>query len=84
MEDDPYYFLQYQPYNADPEKRKALLDAHQLPPLAATPKEEDVKALAQAWKGFAGVNSYLSRDVDGRVVRLDTYVSLRSRPSCFL
>ncbi|KAL7412740.1 pyridoxal phosphate-dependent transferase [Mrakia frigida] len=75
MEDDPYYWLQYQPYVADLDERAKLLDEAlgKLPPTPSHPSEEDLGLLAEAFNGFAGVRSHLSRDVDGRVVRLDTF-----------
>jgi len=74
MEDDPYYWLQYQPYVADLDQRAKLLNdaLEKLPPTPSHPSEEDLGLLAEAFNGFAGVRSHLSRDVDGRVVRLDT------------
>lgn len=73
----PYFWLQFQPYTPDLPIRQAQLDAHPLPALSPTsePDDEDLHVLAEAFNGFAGVRSHLSRDVDGRVVRLDTYVS---------
>jgi aromatic amino acid aminotransferase I len=32
-----------------------------------------VHEVAKAFNDFAGVKSYLSRDIDGRVVRVDTF-----------
>lgn len=54
IEDEPYYFLQMEPYTQDKAKRTSQgVHSH----------EEFVKAL---------VPSYLSMDVDGRVLRLDS------------
>lgn len=54
VEDEPYYFLQMEPYTTNAEERKGKhVHSH----------DEFVKAL---------VPSYLSIDVDGRVIRLDS------------
>ena len=59
IEDDPYYFLQFGDY-VPPEQRKAsALEVAQ--PFSP---EGYVKTL---------VRSFLSIDIDGRVIRLDTY-----------
>jgi aromatic amino acid aminotransferase I len=54
IEDEPYYFLQMQPYTG--------ADAPDVPPPASN--EEFLKAL---------VPPYLSLDVDGRVMRMDSF-----------
>jgi aromatic amino acid aminotransferase I / 2-aminoadipate transaminase len=54
LEDEPYYFLQMQPYTGP--------DAPDIPPPASN--EEFLKAL---------VPTYLSMDVDGRVMRMDSF-----------
>lgn len=54
VEDEPYYFLQMQPYVGE--------DAKPVPPPAT--HEEFIKSL---------VPSFLSMDVDGRVVRLESF-----------
>lgn len=54
IEDEPYYFLQMEPYTQNTEERKkAGVHSH----------EEFIKAL---------IPSYISIDVDGRVLRLDS------------
>lgn len=54
LEDEPYYFLQMQPYTGP--------DAPEVPPPAS--REEFLKTL---------VPGYLSLDVDGRVIRMDSF-----------
>ena len=54
LEDEPYYFLQMQPYTGQ--------DAPDVPPPSS--HEEFLKSL---------VPSYLSMDVDGRVMRMDSF-----------
>lgn len=75
IEDDPYYPLQYTEYEADPARRAAALQTARdaLPPLPASPAEDDLDAVAAAFRDHAGIQSYLSRDTDGRVVRLDSF-----------
>lgn len=54
VEDEPYYFLQMEPYTRNQDERRAKhVHSH----------EEFIKAM---------VTSYLSLDVDGRVIRLDS------------
>jgi DNA-binding transcriptional MocR family regulator len=43
-----------------------------MPPLS-TDGSDDSQAVAKAFNDYAGVRSYLSRDTDGRVVRIDTF-----------
>lgn len=54
LEDDPYYFLQLQPYTGQ--------DAPDVPPPASN--EEFLRTL---------VPTYLSMDIDGRVMRMDSF-----------
>ncbi|QDS67717.1 hypothetical protein FKW77_005735 [Venturia effusa] len=54
LEDEPYYFLQMQPYTGPNQPEAPLPASH----------EEFLKAL---------VPSYLSMDVDGRVMRMDSF-----------
>lgn len=44
-----------------------------MPPLSASPEQDNAKAVAEAFKAHARVESYFARDVDGRVVRLDSF-----------
>ena len=75
MEDDPYFALQYQPYEKDSEKRRRNLVAARetMPPLPPNGEPDDVWAVAKAFNEFAGIRSYLSRDIEGRVLRIDTF-----------
>ncbi|KAK4689309.1 hypothetical protein P7C73_g797, partial [Tremellales sp. Uapishka_1] len=73
MEDDPYFALQYKSYEADITKREAIL-AHARETMAKVPLgEEHSHAVAQVFNDYAGIRSYLSRDTEGRVVRIDTF-----------
>lgn len=54
LEDEPYYYLQMQPYTG--------LDSPSIPPLSS--HEEFLASL---------VPSYLSMDIDGRVMRMDSF-----------
>ena len=105
MEDDPYFFLQFQPvrytidslssavlidsllvltlhafppfsvtqYTADLVERKQKHDACVLPPPVRDPLDDDLAGVVEASNRYAGIKSFLSRDVDGRVVRLDSF-----------
>lgn len=75
IEDDPYFPLQYSTYTPDLSERAARLEAARasMPPLPTSPGQDDARAVAEAFKAHAGVESYLARDVDGRVVRLDSF-----------
>ncbi|WWC88356.1 uncharacterized protein L201_003266 [Kwoniella dendrophila CBS 6074] len=75
MEDDPYYPLQFANYEPDLEKRKAQLKEARakLPTAPENAKDDDIQAVAKVFNDYAGVKSYLSRDVDGRVIRIDTF-----------
>nr|XP_018259932.1 uncharacterized protein I303_08004 [Kwoniella dejecticola CBS 10117]OBR82090.1 hypothetical protein I303_08004 [Kwoniella dejecticola CBS 10117] len=44
-----------------------------LPPAPENAVEDDAQAVAKVFNDYAGVKSYLSRDVDGRVIRIDTF-----------
>jgi len=46
-----------------------------MPPVSSR-GEEDLKAVVKVYNDYAGVRSYLSRDVDGRVIRMDTFSKL--------
>lgn len=74
MEDDPYFALQYTAYQPDLAAREAhFAEARaRMPAAAATAIEDNASAVAAVHNAYAGVASYLSRDVDGRVVRIDT------------
>lgn len=62
IEDEPYYFLQMDPYSSDPEERKKILET--------TPSHKDfLNSL---------VKSYLDIDTEGRVVRLDSFSKVLS------
>nr|XP_019051283.1 hypothetical protein I302_01732 [Kwoniella bestiolae CBS 10118]OCF30213.1 hypothetical protein I302_01732 [Kwoniella bestiolae CBS 10118] len=62
MEDDPYYrMLLY-----------AILSSS-LPPAPDNAKDDDAHEVAKVFNDYAGVRSFLSRDVDGRVIRIDTF-----------
>lgn len=74
MEDDPYFPLQYKDYEADAFVREELL-RNSRAAMQAVPtggEHEDLQAIARVYNDYADIRSYLSRDVDGRVVRLDT------------
>lgn len=60
LEDEPYYFLQMEPYNPSP-------------PSQATP--QSAESPAQSHQAFLAslVPSYLSLDTDGRVMRMDSF-----------
>lgn len=75
IEDDPYFPLQYSEYTPNLSKRAERLEAGRksMPPIPASPEKDDSQAIAEAFKAYAGVESYLTRDVDGRVVRLDSF-----------
>ena len=73
MEDDPYFSLQFQDYTTDLVKRKQGHDACVLPPPSADPLDDDIDGVVEAFNRYAGIRSFLSRDVDGRVVRLDSF-----------
>nr|XP_019008024.1 uncharacterized protein I206_07192 [Kwoniella pini CBS 10737]OCF46805.1 hypothetical protein I206_07192 [Kwoniella pini CBS 10737] len=75
MEDDPYYPLQFAEYEPDQQKREAQLEEARakLPPAPENAKDDDAQAVAKVFNEYAGVRSYLSRDVDGRVIRIDTF-----------
>ncbi|ORY25323.1 pyridoxal phosphate-dependent transferase [Naematelia encephala] len=75
MEDDPYFPLQYKAYEPDLTRRAEVLATARkaMPAPPSTPAEDDAKKVAQVFNDYAGVRSYLSRDVDGRVVRIDTF-----------
>lgn len=66
IEDDPYFPLQYRSYQDKTPRPK-------LPPLAASPAEDDLATIADTFNVYAGIRSFLSRDVDGRVLRIDTF-----------
>ncbi|RSH87373.1 Aromatic/aminoadipate aminotransferase 1 [Saitozyma podzolica] len=73
MEDDPYFALQYTPYEADATKREAIL-AEVREEMAKIPLgEEHSHQVAKVFNDYAGIKSYLSRDIEGRVVRIDTF-----------
>lgn len=69
IEDDPYYFLQYASFGSPSEDQTVNNNE----PLA--PKEEKKAAQRESLSAFAKTLSptLLSLDVDGRVVRLDTF-----------
>ncbi|WVQ95770.1 hypothetical protein IAU59_002869 [Kwoniella sp. CBS 9459] len=73
--DDPYFPLQYTPYEPDTTKRaENLTNARaQLPPAPLKATDDDPDAVARVFNDYAGVKSFLSRDVDGRVIRIDTF-----------
>ncbi|KAK6906722.1 hypothetical protein I203_100709 [Kwoniella mangroviensis CBS 8507] len=75
MEDDPYYPLQFAAYEPDVHKRQLQLKEarSELPPAPEHAKDDDVQAVAKVFNEYAGVRSFLSRDVDGRVIRIDTF-----------
>lgn len=75
IEDDPYFPLQYSEYTPDRRLRNERLSAarESLPTLPSRPEEDNARAVAEAFKSYAGVESYFKRDVDGRVVRLDSF-----------
>ncbi|KAK4688974.1 hypothetical protein P7C73_g1142, partial [Tremellales sp. Uapishka_1] len=75
VEDDPYFALQYTPYESDQSIRASNFAAarDQMPPLPAVGGPDDLEKVASVFNEYAGVKSYLSRDVDGRVVRIDTF-----------
>jgi hypothetical protein len=78
----PYFWLQFQPYTADKVAREAGHAQHQLPPAVVNPLEDDLRAVAEPFNAYANVRSFLSRDVDGRVTRLDTFSKMvRCSPS---
>lgn len=66
--------LQYRPYIADLADREQALEAAraEMPPLDPQHKDDGL-AVARVFNDYAGVRSYLSRDTDGRVVRIDTF-----------
>ncbi len=74
MEDDPYFPLQFKPYTTDVAAREAQFKEARasFPPLPTDGSEDDLRAVAKVYNDYAGVRSFLNRDVDGRVVRLDT------------
>ncbi|KAL7424089.1 hypothetical protein Q5752_001674 [Cryptotrichosporon argae] len=75
MEDDPYFPLQYTAYERDPAARAHKLAAAraEMPPVPRDAADDDAAAVARVFNDYAGVRSYLSRDTDGRVVRIDTF-----------
>lgn len=73
MEDDPYFALQYKPYEAEINKRAMIL-AEARETMGKIPLgEEHLRKVAKVFNDYAGIKSYLSRDVEGRVVRIDTF-----------
>ncbi len=44
-----------------------------MPAIAEKAVDDDARGVAKVFNEYAGVKSYLSRDVDGRVVRIDTF-----------
>jgi aromatic amino acid aminotransferase I len=65
--------LQYTPYEADATKREAIL-AEVREEMAKIPLgEEHSHQVAKVFNDYAGIRSYLSRDIEGRVVRIDTF-----------
>ncbi|WVF68081.1 hypothetical protein IAT40_002844 [Kwoniella sp. CBS 6097] len=74
-QDDPYFPLQYTPYEPDATKRAENLKVAraQLPQAPKNATDDDPDAVAKVFNDYAGVKSFLSRDVDGRVIRIDTF-----------
>ncbi|WRT70459.1 uncharacterized protein IL334_007457 [Kwoniella shivajii] len=75
MEDDPYFPLQFAAYEADIARREADLTntKSRLPRAPENAQDDDPQVVARIFNEYAGVKSFLSRDVDGRVVRIDTF-----------
>ncbi|KAK8846884.1 hypothetical protein IAR55_005974 [Kwoniella newhampshirensis] len=75
IEDDPYFPLQFTAYQSDATERADNLKAARAklasPPAKA--QDDDPAAVAKVFNDYAGVKSFLSRDVDGRVLRIDTF-----------
>jgi DNA-binding transcriptional MocR family regulator len=67
--------LQFAPYEPDLEVRERnLAEARaKMPPVPSSAAQDDALGVAKVFNEYAGVRSYLSRDVDGRVVRIDTF-----------
>lgn len=76
VEDDPYWFLQY-PSAAEEERRSRGEYSPKSTPVPTTVASGGYKFLDSL------VPSYLSIDVDGRVIRLDTF-SKSIAPGCRL
>lgn len=73
MEDDPYFALQYKPYEADIKMRATIL-AEARETMGKIPLgKEHLQEVTKAFNDYAGIKSYLSRDIEGRVVRIDTF-----------
>ncbi len=65
--------LQYKPYEADVIKREAIL-AEARKTMSSIPLSEDhLPEVAKTFNDYANIRSYLSRDTEGRVVRIDTF-----------
>ena len=87
IEDDPYWYLQYPSAAAEEARSRGLPP----PPASSSSEEEDTSTTTAAANtqerksGYAFLDSlepsYLSIDVDGRVVRLDTF-SKTVAPGC--
>ncbi|WWD22194.1 hypothetical protein CI109_106685 [Kwoniella shandongensis] len=75
VEDDPYFPLQFTSYEPDITKRaEQLKEARaKMPPPPSKAEQDDPAAIAKVFNEYAAVKSYLSRDVDGRVIRIDTF-----------
>jgi aromatic amino acid aminotransferase I len=69
----PYFWLQFQHYTPNLADRAAGHAKHPLPPPTGNPADDDIEAILKPFNAYAGVKSFLSRDIDGRVVRLDTF-----------
>ena len=75
IEDDPYYYLQHDGTAADPEAAGAVGPtdpgaAGAVGPTAALEPCVEMRP-ADVWRGLG--RSFLSLDVDGRVIRLDSF-----------
>ncbi|GFZ49099.1 hypothetical protein JCM24511_06849 [Saitozyma sp. JCM 24511] len=72
---DSFTALQFAPYEPDLEVRERnVAEARaKMPPVPSSAAEDDALRVAKVFNEYAGVRSYLSRDVDGRVVRIDTF-----------
>lgn len=68
VEDDPYHFLQFSPYGS---QKVSEVDSSQ--PLTPTAEESAVKQKSISTFANTLTKSLLSIDVDGRVVRIDTF-----------
>lgn len=72
---DSFTALQFAPYepNLEVRERNVAEARAKMPPVPSSAAEDDALGVAKVFNEYAGVRSYLSRDVDGRVVRIDTF-----------